>query len=317
MKKKTVQKGVHSLSTRYPLSGGEVSVKDDLSDREREVLHLLAEFRTIAQIALSLGLSKSRIYKIRKKLKTKGYLSTTVQNFDPTIQPPSATTSLWGRMFRVHAQHFVIQIPHVTNGYVSLRKQCNVLSFDGNTVLLNKKSVQVYSNKDFWSSDWRKASQDSMVYWNKFFVRLENDLKVSLVKHRSQNIKLVMMHVAETNNELSRDYAVRGDHLKVYDERGRLWLMIDNSFQLGELETQGTQSLSDMEVVQKVFNEYRQGVAPPPGEVYSLVKQNSLLLSELLKSVSALGDSQKVLYDQLLSKFPADNDFGGVPDYVG
>jgi len=215
-------------------------------------------------------------------------------------------------MFRVHAQHFTIQIPGVTEKYRAVLKRSNNLMVDGNTVRLHKNSIQVYSNKDFWSDDWRKATHDSFRYWSKLFVRLENDLFVNLIKHRMQNIKIVMQHVAETNNEIARDFVVSGDKLRVYDERGKLWCLIDNSFQLGEFETLGKSSGVDMKPVQDLFNDHRDGKTARPSVTWNILNEVVKLQLETSVGLRTIVELEK----KKLPK-PFVNDLGGVQDYFG
>ena len=256
------------------------------------------------QIARTLNISLSAVYSHITNIKKKGFFSHEykgVENFDPTCQPPLDSKGL---RFRLHAQHWIVRLITITDKYRQVLKRSNALNVDGNTVMLHKNSIQVYSNKDFWSSDPDKAVHDSMKYWSRFALRLENDLGLVLIKNRVQNWKLVSMHVAEVDNELAKDYDLRGDKLQVFGRDGKLWALIDNSFNLREFETvSGTRAVDDMRAVQRVFNDYRSGAVPLPSEVWLVLAKTLELQREQAASLSAVTALLKAQFDSPVVDF--------------
>jgi len=288
--KKGSQKGSQCQPKRLNLRGG----KSELTPKQSEVYRLrFIDGLTPPQISRVLNISSSAVYAHIANIKKKGFASKDfkgVENFDPTCQPTNPYGKVVkGLQFRLHAQHWVVKIAHVTAKYVARLQSVNAINIMGNNVMLHKNKLQIYSNVDFWSADPKKAFHDSLTYWSKFALRLESDLDIVLIKNRLQNWKLVNMHVAEVDNELANDYQVRGDKLQVYGRDGKLWALIDNSFNLRELETvSGVRSVDDMERVQGVFNDYREGSAPLPSDVWRLVAQSVKLHEESAAGIRSL-----------------------------
>lgn len=271
--------------------------------KENEILTLLTEeCLTPKQIALRLKTSKQNIYKFMKKLRKKGLLKRDYQKvakFQSTIQP--------NHKIRLHGQEFNIRILYRDERYLDIRNRSNLVYVDGNTVRLYRDSVEVYSGKSFYADSVQKATVRSFDYWNRFFSLLENDLRVVLVKPRSQNIRLVNHHYAELNNELAEYCNERSEKIKVYTrEDGKLWFLIDASFNGNEGETvHSVTAKEDMEgVVRPFFNDLRRfgserGEPFLPGQVMDmlgLVVENQGVYAENIgKHLGVLEDMRVTL----------------------
>jgi hypothetical protein len=146
---------------------------------------------------------------------------------------------------------------------------------DANYIRLNATSIEIYSNNSFFGEDPNDAVFKSQEYWNKFITRLEHNLKITLIKPRHETIRFVKAHMAETNNEIAKDYVIKGDKLKVItQDDGKVWLLIDNSFNLHELETIHPEThKQDMEYVLKQVNDWRDNNPPTISEVMGLINQ--------------------------------------------
>jgi hypothetical protein len=84
-------------------------------------------------------------------------------------------------------------------------------------------------------------------------------LSIVILKPGFSNINLVNCHIAQVGNELAKE--VNKEQIKVYTlDDGKLWLVIDNSFNLHELETLHPKTaLPDMrDIVAPYFNDMRQ-----------------------------------------------------------
>jgi len=269
-----------------------------LTNSEEEVYYLISkEFLTVKQIAIRRGVSDKAIYKTLSKLKKKGVFDSSfspvekkVEKIQPTIQP-------FNHSIRLHAQEFRIKILFKDYRYVKLLNKSNTIFIDNNQVRLFKDSIEVYSGKDFYADDVRKATVKSFQYWHKFMARLEHDFKIIIIKPKSQNIKLVNQHYAEINNELSEECEKKGYKIRVYTtDDGKLWFTLDNSFNLKEAETLHPQTAQhDMEdIVKPFFNDLRDNPGIP------LMSQTSELIQKTQMQINQTNQQiQQVLQAQL------------------
>lgn len=246
-----------------------------LTKAERDVLHFLTdEFLTIKQIAIRRRTSIQAVYKIASSLKKKGLINKglkKVENFQPTFQP-------FQPKIRLHGQEFNVKLLYKDYKYREILKKSNTIITDGNTIRLYKNSIEVYSGQSFFADTTQKATVRSFKYWNRFFSRLEHDLKVILVKPRSQNIKLVNQHYAETNNEFAEECEKKADKIRVYtNEDGKLWFTIDNSFNLHEAETLHPQTAKhDMsDAIRPFFNDLRDNKPPTLSDIMKIMAETT------------------------------------------
>lgn len=262
-------------------------VEEPLTNAEQEVLTLLTqEFLTPKKVAIRRKCSKQAVSKIIKKLKKKGLINPALKEVDKnrgTCQP------LKRNQIRLHGQEFNIKILYKDQRYRKLLEKSNTINIDGNTIRLYKNSIEIYSGQSFYADTAHKATVRSFQYWNRLFARLENDLNLILVKPRSQNIKLVNQHYAEINNELAEECEKKADKIRVYTtDEGKLWFVIDNSFNLHEAETQGKTSKQDMdEVVRPFFNDLRDNSPPVPSTIWNVLAQNIEISSSNAQAIQA------------------------------
>jgi len=284
----------------------------DLTPTEQEVLYLLTdEFLTPKQIQQRRQISHQAVYKIIGNLRKKGAFNSgmvKVAKLQRTMQPCN-------QKIRLHGQEFNIKILHMDQRYQQALERSNLLVSDGNTIRLYKDSIEVYSGHDFTSDDVQKATAKSFVYWNRFFARLEHDLKVILIKPNSQNIKLVNQHYAETNNEFSKECERKGDHVRIYTkEDGKLWFVIDNSFNLHEAESLHPKTAKqDMEGVKSFFNDLR---ARPVtlSQIKELLHQSAEINKETASGLNVVADLVRA---QLPQQQKGEEQPKGVASYIG
>ena len=272
-------KRLHKLKKKVAYKGG---IKQILTPSEQEVLHLLTkEFLTPKKVAIRRGCSHQNVYKIIKRLRKKGVINQffeEVAKTQGTMQPLKGMQPLkCNHQIRLHSQEFNIKILFKDQRYKRLLEKANTITIDGNTIRLYRNSIEIYSGQSFYADTAQKATVKSFEYWNRLFARLENDLKLILIKPRAQNIKLVNQHYAEINNELAEECEKKADKIRVYTtDDGKLWFLIDNSFNLHEAETQGKTSKQDMDdTVQPFFNDLRDKTPPVLSEVWGIVAANS------------------------------------------
>lgn len=268
-----------------------------ITKKEEEVLNLLTkEFLTVKQASIRRGKSLTSTYKIIKKLKEKGYLTNNYQK----VEKSRGTFKPLLNGIRLHALEFNVKILFKNAKYSKIDNR--LLNFDGNTVKLYRDSLEVYINRSFFGESVEKVTALGFDYANVFFHRLEDYLKVILIKPRALNVSLVKAEYSEVNNELAKDVIVKGEKLKVYSrDDGKLWFLIDNSFNLFEAETVHPEtSKRDMGlIVQPFFNDLRDHYEKT-GEVLvlsSFLKAFSYYAENIHSHIGAIKDLTSVVRD--------------------
>ena len=274
-----------------------------LTKREKEILHLLhLECLTPVQIAKRRKVSKSAVSQVIKRLKEKGFFNVGLKSLTHggvTMQPPTRE-----HPFRLHAQRFYIEILDKTDAFMKKIKQIGkVIEYvDGNYVTYNEKYVQILGKKDFWADTPIEAEEQSLDYWTKFILKLEQKLKVVLLKNGYENIRYTKSgEFAETNNELAKDYNNRKDKLMVRGtDDNKVWLIIDNSFNLHEMETTHSKfSMDDAIKVTDHFNDIRDFPVLKPSEISRVVGEISRNVEKLSKQQVIMTNSQTNTNEQL------------------
>jgi len=250
---------------------------------QSEILYLISkEFLTSKQVACRRKTSVQAVNKVVRKLKKLGLLGVAkigVSKNRCTLKP--------FEKIRLHGEELNVRILYKDERY--LRVVGRTVSLDGNTVRCFKNSLEIYSGQSFFGSDPRSALSRSMSYWPRFFSRLEHEFNIIVFKPRSQNIKFVKAHFAEVGNAFARDCEVRGDKIVVRStDDGKLWFLIDNSFNLHEAETVHPESsFDDMDgVIQPFFNDLRDNRPPTLSEIMVLLDK---LAVQNLETASGLG----------------------------
>lgn len=303
----------------------------NLTDSERDVLHLLAnEKLTIKQAASRRDVKPRAIYKMRQRLIEKGVLNIV----NDVVHNQGGHSSVHSvHQIRLHAEQYDIKIIQPMEAYLKRLKSGNCrLMIDGNTIMLYRNKVEVYSNTSFYGKDAADADKKAMRYWTRFIVRLEQSIKCILMKVESQNINRVRAEYAETGNELATKFIREHEKIRVCDEKGGAWLVVDNSFNFAELETVNPRSSKqDMQdVVQPFFNDLRdhQDKIILPFAVSQTIKRMSDEIANLASATNAMAqgiqansDSIQAILNVLKTQMPKQHDITEMkterPDYCG
>lgn len=282
-----------------------------LSRSEQEVLYLLnKEFLTIKKVAIRRGTSVQAVYRTIRNLNKKGLFSSLKQGVEKSqcYFKPFKKVSIkikpsfpMQHQIRLHSQEFNIRILFKDQKYKDQLKKANTIYIDGNTIRLYRNTIEVYSGHSFYADDVQKATSDSFNYWNRLFAILENDLKVILIKSRSQNIKLVKQHYAEINNELAKECNIKADKIKVFTtDDSKLWFLIDNSFNLHEAETIHPKTArQDMDIVKPFFNDLRNNQPAVPSEMQKMIFGNAKSIQILANQPNVYTESINALTKQI------------------
>ena len=274
-----------------------------LTKTEKEVLHLLhIECLTPSQIAKRRKISKPAVSKFIKKIKDKGFFNVGLKRLthDGVTSQPLAKE----HPFRLHGQRFYIEILDRTDAFMKKIKQIGkgIEYIDGNYITYNEKYIQILGKKDFWADTPIEAEEQSLEYWTRFILKLEQKFKVVLLKNGYENIRYTKSgEFAETNNELARDYNNRKDKLMVRGtDDNKVWLIVDNSFNLHEMETTHSKfSMDDAIKVTDHFNDIRDFPVLKPSEISRVVGEISRNVEELSKQQIMMTNSQTNTNEQL------------------
>lgn len=229
------------------------------------------------------------------------------------------------QLIRLHGQEFNIKL--IWKGERYRGRKNRVTYVDGNRIHLYNDSVEVYSGKSFWADDAHKATARSYEYWDSFFVRLEHELQVLILKERKANITQVKAEFAWVENELAKACVLTQEKIRVYcREDGKLWFLIDNSFNLHEAETVHPQTAQqDMQdVVMPFFNDLKENKLPLPSEITRFIWQTQAQIHELAQAQLNTQEQLSQLIELKLQKRDATRVQGVLPlrpgerpDYMG
>lgn len=313
-----------------------------LTKTEAEILEMLTvQLLTIRQIKSRRGCSHQAIYKVIKRLRNQGLLTplnmkvagcesaadhtlqplNTMQPKKPLLLQPSHPSTSFGTTgghdIRLHGQMWQVRILFKDHKYADAKAKGNMILLDGNKVELHDRTLLVYSGKDFWAESAKEAERISLDYWMRFFVRLENLLGIMILKDRSCNLRLVKWHFGEAGNELAKDCNKDGSKIRVFaPEDGKLWFVIDNSFNLNEAETQHKDSAAqDMDdVIKPFFNDLRSNKPMMLSDLQRILGEVASLNKE---TAAGLTSVVQIMVSQLPKK---EEEIKGVrekPEYVG
>jgi len=258
--------------------------KQKITETQKETLFFLTkEFLTTKQIAVRRQTSERAVRKIIEKLRKKGYINkeNMVRNKKGMWYPQTEPFS--NHSIRFHSLEFNVRILFKDHRYKAFLSKSNFFEFDGNTVRLFKNAIEVYVAQSFYGKTVDEARDNGFKYANWLFSRLESQLKIILVKDRVQNIRLVKQHFSEVNNELAKDFNVESKKLHIKGADGKTWLLVDNSFNLHELEAVHPElAEKDMGVVKGFFDSLRFNPVNLT-EILGLIRENSAGIQAILR----------------------------------
>lgn len=262
-----------------------------LSPEQQQIAKMLiTENELPKNIATRRQTTLSAVYKTITKLRKKGIIKRGVMRglknsgMGNKIQPP---TKQLQQGIRLHAQKFTAKLLYQSPAYGQLRQNKNIFFIDGNTITLHRNSLRIFSRKglDFWGADCIRATALSMDYWNKIFQRLEDKLRVIIIKGENTRIKQFDAHYSEVNNEIAEGYVKKKVKIKLFArEDGKLWFEIDNSWNFKEAEFKHPETAEDDgSHIKAILDQYRHNDVMTPLEMQGC-------LSGALKAVSAFGE---------------------------
>lgn len=127
--------------------------------------------------------------------------------------------------------------------------------FRGKKIHLTNSSIIIYDKASYYAETSKKSQGLAMIKIMYLIKALEHELRASFSINGKYSLKTTRQHHALIKNALAMLYnKPQRKKLDVYDQKG-LWLLIDNSFNLEELECVHPEtSVLDNEKVQNFFN---------------------------------------------------------------
>ena len=271
---------------------------DELTKAEKEVLELITEeYLTPKQIRIRRECSRQAVYKLLASIKKKGALNIGLQKTEKDLSSCQQEEKDVNQT-RLHGQEFNIRIILQDNNYQRLLKKSNIIYLEGHTIKLYKDSIEIYAGKgaSFYGIDTQEADRKASEYWQKFFTRLEHELKAILIKERSRNIKEVNHHYSRGDSEICKNALKNeGKNIRVFCPiDGKLAFITDESFGDKEDETlHPITAKQDRGAIDKQVNDWRLNNPPTLSEVMILMKEHAELNKETAAGLLAIVESLK------------------------
>jgi DNA-binding CsgD family transcriptional regulator len=270
-----------------------------ITKTQAEILRFLTEyFYTPKQIALRRKTSLQSVYEIIEILKNKGLLNR--QYKTPEKKEGSIQDFRISDTIRIHGEQWTCKLLFKDERYS--KRIGEELYLDGNYVKLCRDVIIISSNQYFYGVDSYAATAKSLEYWNRFFLKIENEYKVIICKDGASNKERTKKHYSLIRNGLAIECEKQGERVKVRDVAdGKVWFTIDNSLNLHEAETTHPQNAQvDMQrVVEPLFNDMKDKKFYLPSELTALLQQSIHIQAEMQREVAVLMESQKITLNQL------------------
>jgi len=270
-------------------------ISTKLTKAEQEVLDLLTiKFFTPKQVQIARNCSKQAVYKIIRNLKNKGVLDTGFNKVDKSEAVVNQN------QVRLHGQEFNIKIIWQDQIYQKRILESNLLYLDSHAIKLFRNSIEIYAGggTSFYGEDENRADKKALSYWNRFFIKLEQELHIIIIKDRCRNIKEVNHHFARGNSELcEKELEEQGKRIRVYCPiDGKLAFITDESF--GNKEDETVHPLTakrDRGNIDKQVNDWRLNNPPTNSEIWKITAQMALNQKKTGEMVDNLTQLQKEL----------------------
>jgi len=296
--------------------------------RQKQILEYFLYYKVKPRdIAKRLNISRQRVYELIRNSKKSGLF----QKYQKTLTKTQCTQS-YGNKIRLHGEEFNLKILRKGTYYDKLRQRSNKIIYKGHTVRLYNNSIEIYCAKDFsfWGLNSQDAERQSIDYWLPFFMLLENDLHISLVKDRYQNIRRVNAHFSNTDSGIAENVNKNKDKLRIKGRDGKTWVLIDNSWQIHETETPHPDTgKHDMEyIIEPLLNDIKDhfdttGERVTFGKILHIIEKSNIennRLQDVVKGHSAMLSGILLILNKLLGETKQNeptNDSNEDYDYFG
>ncbi len=231
-----------------------------------------------SQIAIKYKMSRQRVNPYIRVLKQKGLIKNIGYGVWKVIgkdvkKTPIDAQGKMSKNVRGHGFIFRLQIPYLENWEsrgdhlrrkkipfkrIGLFKSNHSLVLKGFKVWLCSKTIVVYfpKYKNYFSNQAFNSRSDATSDFLAIIKTLERLFSTSLRIEGRYIFKLCKHHYALIKNELAKEYLDKGLSVR-FVQKGKEWALIDNSYNLQELETVSIKADQDSVGLQNVLNSHR------------------------------------------------------------
>jgi len=178
--------------------------------------------------------------------------------------------------YAVRGHGFFFELPlksisswHKRQNYMDLKGIKYKTACWGQTIDINDFKVSLYANKllimspadKYYSENTALECKKKAVYdASQIMITLSNLFGIDFSSQGKYHFQIVKQHYAEVGNELAQEYEKKKDMLQIADAYKKVWLIVDKSTGIIELETiYAPTSLNDMDkVIKPFFNDLRE-----------------------------------------------------------
>lgn len=232
--------------------------------KKQEKLVYLLEKKglTLKQASIVLKTTPRSVERLYHRIKEKGVWKDTDQNSkNGRGGLPPYSTDHFG--VRLHNIQWHITPSYLSERYHVRRMKGQSFRFGDCSLVLQAKNFEIYSSQDFWGVNADECMRKALEFFWGWFPEVERLLGVVFVKDKSTGVRLVRSHYAEVGNELAQDVKARKDRLKFVGSDSKVWLEVDASLGVPELEAvHAVSSREDMNKVKPFFDDLRKQEQP-------------------------------------------------------
>ena len=293
--------------------------------------------KNLKEIAADLGKSKQALNRYVSTLKDEGYIKKVgygVWDIDKEYKPKQVNKtavigknsgrSLEPNNVRGHGFLFKLELPENFRNwdkreeilsklmikfdpyYVGGVKRGQRLTAQKTKVALTDRSILVNFPESYIRETATLAQKDAVAKFLRVIKHLERILRANFSEFGKYKFRVSRQHYALIKNSLARQYLEDNKKLHVYSGRG-LWLLIDNSYNLEELETvHKDTAVKDNHKVQDFFNGLDMVDGYTPQFVLTALAQNAQNLNSYavhlkshVASVQELGRAVRKLTEKV------------------
>lgn len=278
------------------------------------IFNQIKEGKNPAKICKDLSISKQKLNYYIRRLKKEGHIVKRGYGVWEALKEVKISTKdtypKEVKTVRGHAFIWNIKLPREIKGWLN-RKEIlakNNIAYkevglkgtprifvNKRKVWLGSKTLTIYEPASFYGSNAIESKKYAVITLLETLKKIESKLGINL---RPYTFKPAREHYGLLKNDLAVQCNRNKEKIAVRDIAGQLWLWVDDSLGLGELETGGVQALPNNLGVQKWFNDHKKhNFEITPTFILNTmngIQQNQLVFDRNMKShleiLKRLGD---------------------------
>lgn len=291
-----------------------------------ETLKLIQEGMTISEIAKFRKVQRSSVYKVLKTLIKNGLITNISKSkravYELTTNGIKGLHSFVALRYKLrqHNLHFKIKVLESPRNWALKRNEIRFLPYFNKTIklknneqeILNFGRLQIKTTSQsiiikmptIYSKDWESAIVQSMQILEDSIYKIENLLKIKLMKDFKSNITIISQEYASIQDALAKLYHNEGNRIYLTGEDGKIWMITDFSFSVDELEFIHTEKATDdVDAIAPFMNDLRKN----PTTLSNIREETKGVLEVAKASMQNVVKHQAVL-DEILLTFKKIND---------